>query len=316
MSINNSQQTTIFDLLPEDERKELVPPASESEQKQASKPASRTNKPIAPSKPAEEPEPDEYEIDRVVYYAGHRLEVPSRTMKLEDVRAWLEQTFPELTKERTEMVYDKNTGHIVPVLKGHKKGAKALAVYTEPPEPPVPPVYYLLDRDGRVHEVRTTQTGVFTAPVSGPVKLLAPFQLSVPRIPVSALAEIVERFKAEPDIEHLAYIVYDIDEGYSVVWPEQTATSVSVQGSGFRETETRFVVAHIHSHGLLHAFFSSTDDADEVRTGFYGVVGEVDLERPCLMLRYSCGGKYRKVDLLFEAESVFDGPITGVVMPL
>jgi PRTRC genetic system protein A len=306
----NIQQTTIFDLLPEDERKGLIPQVLEPE-KSVKKPTTRTTSAKATAKPAEEPEPDEYEIDRVVYYAGHRLEVPSRTMKLEDVRAWLEQTFPELTKERTEMVYDKETGHIVPVLKGHKKGA-AITVYTEPPAPPVPPVYYLLDRDGRVYEVRQTQVGIFAAPVYGSTGLRAPLHLFVPKIPVWCLSEIVQRFQSEPDIEHLAYIVYDTDIGYDVVWPEQKASAVTVQGEGFMETEHRFVVAHIHSHGRLPAYWSATDDEDEVRTGLYGVVGRADRERPTLAFRYSCGGKFVKV----EASAVFDGPITAVVTPV
>jgi PRTRC genetic system protein A len=309
MSMNINQQTSIFDLLPENERKDLVPPVVE-EKKSAKKSAARAK---ATVKPTEEPEPDVYDIDRVVYYAGHRLEVPSRTMKLEEVRAWLEETFPELTKERTEMVYDKNTGHIVPVLKGHKKGAAEITVYTEPPTPPVPPVYHLLDREGRVYEVRQTQTGVFTVPLRGQVGLRAQFQLFVPKIPVWCLREIVGHFQAEPDIEHLAYVVYDVDvNDFEVVWPEQQASDVTVEGTGFMETEQRFVVAHIHSHGRLPAFWSSTDDADEVRTGLYGVVGRVDWERPQLAFRYSCGGKFVKV----APSTVFEGHVESVVMSI
>ncbi len=312
MNNNNNQQTTIFDLLPEEERKEFLPPAKDVVT-QAAKAATRSK--ATPGKP-EEPEPDEYEIDRVVFYAGHRIEVPSRTMKLEEVRVMLEETFPELSKERTDMVYDKETGRIIPVLKGHKKGATTLTVYTEPPTSPVPPVYHLLDSEGHVQEVRTTQVGVFTAPITGRTQLRASFQLAVPRIPVWTLTEIVERFQAEPDIEHLAYIVYDRKAGYSVSWPAQSASSVSVIGEGFRETEECFVVAHIHSHGRLKAFWSGTDDADEIRTGWYGVVGEVERERPTMAWRFSCGGHYQKMDLLSQAESIFDGPIHPVVMPL
>jgi PRTRC genetic system protein A len=281
-------QTSLFSALPDEERKQFEPVTEE-------KPATPTRAVTkAPAKPAEEPEPEVYEIDRTVFYAGHRLDVPSREMKLEQVRAWLEnEHFPELTTERTEMIYDKETGHIVPVLKAHKKGA--LQVLTEHPEIPVP-VYYLLAEDGRVYEVRSTQTGIFSVPVVGTAAPEQPFQLFVPKFPVSVLEEIVEVFKSEPGQEHLAYVVWDSYRGYSVQWPEQSATSVSVEGTGFVETEERFVVSHIHSHGTLPAFFSGQDNADEVRTGLYGVIGYCDKEKPVLLFRYSCAGKYVTVD--------------------
>lgn len=45
-------------------------------------------------------------------------------MTLEKIRVYLEdqQDFPELSKERTEMTADDKKLHIVPVVKGAKKG--------------------------------------------------------------------------------------------------------------------------------------------------------------------------------------------------
>lgn len=299
----DQEQMTIFDALPEDERKKFVAPTVG---KDAKPQTSRTKTAVA-NKRVDEPEPNEYDLDRVVYYAGHRLDVPSRTMKLEDVRAWLEETFPELTKERVELVYDKETGHVVPVLKGHKKGAETITVYTEPPEGPLP-VYYYLDSTGRVLEVRRTQTGIFTVPKLGK-RTLRVVRLFVPKVPMTILDEITQVFREEPDTEHLAYIVWDEENEYSVHWPMQSGTAVSVVGDGFVETETRFVVAHIHSHGRLPAFFSRIDDADEVRTGFYGVMGAVDTPCPQFQLRYSCGGQFVKL----HPGGLFAGMIERVV---
>ncbi len=303
----NTEQTTIFDILPEEERSELVPVESLKVDKSKSAQLAR---PAVPAKAPEEPEPDEYEMDRVVYYAGHRKEVPSRTMKLEDVRAWLEREhFPELTKERTDMVYDKATGHIVPVLKGHKKGAE-LVVYTEHPAEPMPN-YYFLDEHGFVSEVRRTQTGIFSVPVQGKLQSEPPLTLFVPRIPVSILEEIVGTFQVSPDIEHLAYVVFDTYHHYSVYWPEQTSSMVSVEAQeGFMETDERFIVLQIHSHGRMPAFFSRQDDADEVRTGLYGVVGLCHQTYPEIRFRMSCGGKFWSV----TPKDIFSGDIRcGIV---
>jgi len=300
MSSENQDQMSIFDLLPEDEAKQY---------KEPEKPVA--TKPATPPKAKEAPEPDVYEIDRVVYYAGHRLDVPSRTMKLETVRAWLEEQFPELTKERCELVYDAENGHIVPVLKAHKKGAeRPLTVWLTPPSP-IPPVYHSLDEEGTVWEVRMTQTGRFQVPVRGPQALASSraFEFSVPKIPRTCLTEIVARCQVHPDVEHLAYVVYDTRSGYHVLWPEQHANAVSVVGCGVLESEDFFVVAHIHSHGRLPAFFSATDDADEVRTGLYGVLGRCHEDSPELRFRMSCGGHFRPL----APEALFDGDLSTLV---
>ena len=304
-------QLDLFDALPESEKPEVV--KTEKEKKEEEKKAAAEAKRAAAAKKVareEEAEPDEYEVDRQVWYAGQRIDVPSRTMKKEDVRAWLEQNyFPELTKERCEMVYDKDKAALIPVLKGHRKGSQ-ITVFLQEPNSPLP-VYHLMDRHGTVWEVRNTQTGEFRAKLDGQgIEVVGhTLKLNVPRIPLSCLDLILDRFKHQPEIEHLAFIVWDICSGYNVVWPEQSATSMQVESEGFMETEDRFIVAHIHSHGRLRAFWSTTDDADEIRTGLYGVVGEVNTSKPTLKFRYSCGGKF--VDIAPQA--IFSGTISEVV---
>ncbi|GIN55035.1 MULTISPECIES: hypothetical protein [Bacillus] len=58
----------------------------------------------------------------VVYYAGHRHPVPEDNMTLEQVRSFLESDFPELSKERTQMLLDKKEKQVIPVVTGAKKG--------------------------------------------------------------------------------------------------------------------------------------------------------------------------------------------------
>ena len=64
------------------------------------------------------------------------------------------------------------------------------------------------------------------------------------------------------------------------------------------------VVAEFHSHGSSRAFFSATDDADELGFRIYGVAGRLDRDRPELSLRVGVYGHFAPVDW----PQVFDGP--------
>ncbi|MFD1676095.1 Mov34/MPN/PAD-1 family protein [Alicyclobacillus fodiniaquatilis] len=276
------------------------------------------SKASTPSKPVEQ-EPDVYDKTRIIYYAGHKYVIDDRTLKLEQIRQMLEEgfqyhyeeveiaegtgdpklvntidewvEFPELGKDRVEMVYDKEKGHIIPVLKGHKKGAAP--ILTEHPKKSLTVYNYLDTEDGTIYEIRRTHTGVFTAPLQGQgTRHFELNELFVPRIPLSAIKEVLDVFKGDTTVEHLAYIIWKPFYGYFVHWPNQVKTKVSVEGEPFMETDEHFIVLHIHSHNTMPAFFSQTDDADEIRTGFYAVVGHCERELPDFRLRYSCGGHF------------------------
>ncbi|MBU5262036.1 PRTRC system protein C [Bacillus atrophaeus] len=88
-------------------------PKQEQEKPKAKKPATKKQK----AKPEEK-----VGTDYVVYYAGNRIPVPEDNMTLEEVRAYLEADFPELSKERTQMLLEKKEKQVVPVVSGAKKG--------------------------------------------------------------------------------------------------------------------------------------------------------------------------------------------------
>lgn len=60
---------------------------------------------------------------RVVRYGSVEIPIDDAALSLEEIRARIQETFPELTKARTEMTYDAKTGIIVPVVTAAKKGA-------------------------------------------------------------------------------------------------------------------------------------------------------------------------------------------------
>lgn len=259
----------------------------------------------AGSTPAAEPET--YPEGLAVYYGGHQLAVPDLTWRIEGVRTWLIEThgFKELSKERANLLYDKEINGIVPVLKGHTKGAdeKPMEVYRGIPDEPVrrAPRFYILGNDG-VYEVRRTQAGQFIARVESDRDIQEGVVLSVPRIPVHVLRGVATFFRREPERERMANVIYDRrwpdmrGDGEPVYYfdlPAQEGTATSVTAAGAVETKDRFVVLQLHSHGQMGAFFSGMDDADEVRTGLYGVLGHCGWEKPTAKFRYSCAGTYR-----------------------
>ena len=118
--------------------------------------------------------------------------------------------------------------------------------------------------------------------------------LMVPPAPAHLLARTAEIFGERPEEECIVCVYYDSRDGsHHLVWPEFTATRGSVDYQPPPQTEEVFCIAEIHSHNTFAAFFSETDNYFEVRTGAYGVIGRVDLERPHAAFRYSCGGIFR-----------------------
>lgn len=236
-----------------------------------------------------------------VYYAGNTIDLPRSGMTQDEVHAFLEQDYRELAKEHSELIHDEKRGLLIAYVKGHKKGASAaafledavpLTVLPEPPAPHSPErrLFHVLADDG-VYEGRRTQVGTFAARVPSPLRAQSGFELSVAKPPAGLLAEIVSAFRATPRVERLANVLYR-GGSCEVHWPDQDGTPVSVEVPGLVETDETFVVVQVHSHGYLPAYFSDQDDADEARTGLFGVVGRCHEDLPEMVFRFSVNGLY------------------------
>jgi PRTRC genetic system protein A len=292
-----------------------------------------TKKPAADSvskkaEPAKKAEPKRFKAGTVVSYAGHSRtigedgfgeDVPETGLTVEEVFGLLSEDFPELSKSRAELVHDASENRIILVLKGHRKGAQGgtLTVHRKPPPLPVDdwsPVTHLLGEDG-VYAARTTQAAVFVARVPSRRRVREGFDLRVPKAPAALLAEAAEFFKKDPENEALANVVYE-SGSYSLRIPEQETTAVAVAAPAMAETEDRFVFVQLHSHARMGAFFSGQDARDEVRTGFYGVLGRTDRPRPEAVFRFSCGGVFVPVDPYELFEEARPGELEEAVLPL
>ncbi|WP_067923975.1 hypothetical protein [Alicyclobacillus shizuokensis] len=93
----------------------------EIEEPETSKPQKRSSKNTTVKKTVTKT-PEKVGTDYMVYYAGYQIPVPRDEMTVEEVRQMLEADYPELSKERTEMLVDAEKKQIVPVVKGAKKG--------------------------------------------------------------------------------------------------------------------------------------------------------------------------------------------------
>ncbi len=174
--------------------------------------------------------------------------------------------------------------------------ARPLTVLREPPAPaaenpdrPYPPVFRLL-ASGGVYEVRTTAAGQFCARVEPLVHVEEGFYPALPPCPASLLARTVEIFKERPDTEAMVALVYDTAAGrYELVWQGGKADRSCVTYVPLTDDERHIVVAEIHSHHTMDAYFSRTDDASERASRIYGVIGRVERGRPDALFRFACG---------------------------
>lgn len=268
-----------------------------------------------------------YPKDTEFRYSGHTKVLPEE-MSEPQIFKWVADDFPEIEKGKFTLRYDSAKSRLVPIPEAQKKGvpqegavaesavaedadvavpettAPSYEVRTEPPAGDRPPVYRLLCADG-VYEVRTNQLGTYVARLDSELTLAEGYYPSVPKAPASLLAEIVRIFKERPETEALIDLVYDRREGrFHLVWNQKQASAGSVDYDPLPDDENFVLYAEIHSHNKMRPFFSPTDDAAEIKTAVYGVVGRINDDVPEARFRYSCGGHFREL----LAEEIFDDP--------
>jgi hypothetical protein len=249
------------------------------------------------------PEPKRYGRLTLLVY-GNRLELPREGMTEGEVFEFLSADYPEHTRDHSQLVEDEERGFLIPVLKGHRKGtaapARELSFWDRVPPDPVcrlRPVERFLGSDG-LYEMRRTQAGTFVGLRLGEERLRPFFRLSVPKVPVEVLLEAVSVLTRDPRNEALVNVVYDGGKmEHSVEIPDQDRFVGAVAASSMVEDDRRFRVVQMHSHGTTRAFFSATDDHDELgHVGLYGVIGRCDRERPEALFRFACASTLAAAD--------------------
>ena len=162
-------------------------------------------------------------------------------------------------------------------------------------------------RDGRVYEMRKTQLGTFTVPrdtVEELSQVSAGFKPALPLVPHALFTQILAFFKfyaaQEKPLETLVNLYWDTKmKRFLPVIPRQKVTGVEIEtmGEDGLDTERYIHYMDLHSHNIMPAFFSATDNADEKAARVYIVVGRLQDAQPQIMARISCSGHFQSIPL-------------------
>jgi PRTRC genetic system protein A len=129
-------------------------------------------------------------------------------------------------------------------------------------------------------------------------------KLKVPRLPEQLLTAMVNGaggMRASTDqLQEALYHVHHTGRAACVLKPRQKASSSHVASYSGGEPG---IILDLHSHGSMPAFWSATDNADEVGFRFYAVIGRLD-KKPEIRLRLGVYGYF--LSLLIT--TLFAGP--------
>lgn len=246
-------------------------------------------------------------------YAGFSERITDVNSTIYDAKSKLEQSkkFKDALKKRKPA--DKlPVCSVKPTVTAQKKGIlpfpayKAVCESVDAAEKANAPICYIPSQDGQIYEMRRNEIGTFIAPSSKIVELdmvRAGFQMNLPRLPAAKLAEIISFFRRvcvayDCCMEALVNVYWDrVEQEYILHVPTQQATAVSVETDlSDRPDESRYLLSmEVHSHNMMAAQFSKTDDADEQATRLYMVIGRLDRFYPEIRCRFACGGRHIEI---------------------
>ena len=177
------------------------------------------------------------------------------------------------------------------------------------------PIILLPSKDGRIFELRRNGIGEFTVPAESVRefdKIERGFKMSLPKIPAHIFSKVMGFFKSVSDnlhFEALVHILYDTEEKeYLIKVPKQKISCASVDSVTDEPYPERYIhVMDIHSHNIMPAVFSDTDNKDEKETRLYAVAGRFDRTFPEITVRAGCAGKF----IPLAPEDVFEGSFFG-----
>lgn len=221
-----------------------------------------------------------------------------------DIIRLLSKEYPEYSKSRTEIIYDKDMGLIIPVLKGSRKGVGLIPLLKDPIQMQEQEIQYLpYYKSVHGEKVRVENTPVARFQKS---KNTVAFQYHLPKIPGSIYEKCLEIFTkimSRHNTEAMLQLFYDTEKkSYFLHCPKQSAGYAQVYAErDYRMEQKYLLVMDIHSHGRINCSFSPTDDEDEKGTRFYCVFYNLADEASC-DIRCGCAGTFSPVqpETLFE----------------
>ena len=174
-----------------------------------------------------------------------------------------------------------------------------LYLYLGQPVPRPTRLYdYLIAAQGIVKRLETQYVSAdqILVPIDTPLTGLRladyPFQpvhFKLPRIPGQLLRDALADARQNIELEFMYQFRFDpTNQHWTVTRPEQDQSRTHV-GYTFDPTG---IVVDLHSHNVMPAFFSPTDDRDEMGGRFYAVMGHLERDTPELILRLGFYGHW------------------------
>lgn len=249
---------------------------------------------------------------RFVRLYGNTIVIEDKSFSLDDIRKQIAKTYPEfMDKSKVEMDYDPKTGIIVPIRKAGKKGASQELVghfHSFEDMFAAPRAVNIIKGKEGIFEVRKTEAGFLSVPLDDRMDTdKLGFIPIVPKIPVALFGNVLHIFRIHMPKEHLVQIFWDKTEKKHFIYqPSQIASrsNVWIKRDAEKQRDKNLVLMiEIHSHPAGHPHFSREDDEDEVATGVYGVMSNIETF-PTFLVRISCGGKF----LHIFPRCIFDYP--------
>lgn len=252
-------------------------------------------------------------VSWTVSYAGITERVTDAENSIFEVKAKIEKG--KKFKESIKKLKPKDKEPVCavkPAVTAQKKGVlpfppyKGMFVSTEQAAQSDKAIAYIPARDGKVYEMRRNEIGTFIAPsqcIAELEDIRADFQMSLPRLPASLLAQIIAFFRRVcveygRDLEALVNVLWDRQEKeYVLHVPPQKIDTMSVKTDLSQQPDpARFLhVMDVHSHNTMSARFSNVDDRDEQATRLYMVIGRLDRYYPEIRCRFACGGRHVEI---------------------
>jgi PRTRC genetic system protein A len=115
-------------------------------------------------------------------------------------------------------------------------------------------------------------------------------RLRVAKIPSPLLTAARASAKRHLPNEAMYQFTWTAAQRWAVEMPKQTGTPVSLS---FEDTPG--TILDLHSHGILSAFFSDTDNNDEQGLRLYAVIGKIDTDAPEILCRIGVYGHHLEI---------------------
>jgi PRTRC genetic system protein A len=168
------------------------------------------------------------------------------------------------------------------------------------------PFNIVAGNDGQLYEIRHSELGTIIIPAVNLRRLEEiprGFQFNLPKIPGVLLAEAVSFFRdyCQNGIELEVMVSFFYHPGtkqYVIDCPVQTVSKGRIDFEELSyEREGYIEILQLHSHNTMEAYFSSVDNNDEKRFLLYGVIGQLNHERPAMKLRAGVNGYFYDLPL-------------------